>query len=235
MDPIYRKYHHNLLTFSIMYAFSENYVSVLSHDEVVHGKCSMLNKHPGDYWQKFAGLRASYGYMYGHPGKKLLFMGGEFGQFIEWNFKESLDWHLLGYEMHNKMQLYVKDLNKLYTTEKAMYEVDFESGGFEWIDCNNNERGVVSFLRKGKDWHDMLLFVCNFTPVVYNDYRIGAPFDLHYDEILNSDSEIYGGSNVGNLGGVDAEQFGVHGRPYSLKLQVPPLGTLILKPNFKTI
>lgn len=233
MDSIFRKYHHNLITFSLMYAFSENYVLVLSHDEVVHGKCSMLSKMPGDYWQKFAGLRTSYGYMYGHPGKKLLFMGSEFGQFIEWNYKQSLDWHLLDYEMHNKMQLYVKDLNKLYKKEKALYEVDFNYEGFEWIDCNNNERGVISFLRKGKDWHDMLIFICNFTPVVYNDYRVGAPFDMHYDEILNSDSEIYGGSNVGNMGGVNAEQFGVHGRPFSLKVQVPPLGTVVFKPRFE--
>lgn len=233
MDSVYRKYHHNDLTFSVMYAFSENFVIVLSHDEVVHGKCSMINKMPGDYWQKFAGLRVSYGYMYGHPGKKLLFMGGEFGQFIEWDYKRSLDWHLLDYDMHQKMQQYVKDLNKLYKTEKALYEVDFNFEGFEWIDCNDSEHSVVSFIRKGKDWHDMILVVCNFTPVVYNDYRIGAPFDLFYKEIFNSDSEAYGGSNVGNAGGVHADQFGVHGKPYSLKLNIPPLAVLFLKPQFE--
>ena len=232
MDPVYRKYHHNNITFSIMYAFSENFVLVLSHDEVVHGKCSMINKMPGDYWQKFAGLRTSYGYMYGHPGKKLLFMGGEFGQFIEWNFERSLDWHLLDCEMHKKLQTFVKDLNKLYTTEKALYEVDFGYEGFEWIDCNDTENSIVSFIRRGKDWHDLLIFVCSFTPVPRNDYRIGVPFDLFYEEILNSDSEVYGGSNVGNFGGVHAEQYGFHGKPYSVTLQIPPLGTLVLKPVF---
>lgn len=233
MDPIYRKYHQNNITFSLMYAFSENFILVLSHDEVVHGKCSMLSKMPGDYWQKFAGLRASYGYMYGHPGKKLLFMGGEFGQFIEWDYKRSLDWHLLGYDMHRKLQQYVKDLNQLYKSEKALYEVDFSYEGFEWIDCNDNDHGVVSFIRKGKDWHDMLIFICNFTPVVYEDYRIGAPFDMFYEEVLNSDAEVYGGSNVGNFGGVHAEQASLHGKPYSLRLRIPPLSTLVLKPQFE--
>lgn len=231
MDPIYRKHHHNMLTFSIMYAFSENFILVLSHDEVVHGKCSMINKMPGDYWQKFAGLRVSYGYMYGHPGKKLLFMGGEFGQFIEWDYKRSLDWHLLNYDMHKKLQNYVRDLNKIYRQEKAMHEVDFEGSGFEWIDCNDADHSVISFIRKGKDWHDTLIFVCNFTPIVYNNYRIGAPFDTYYREILNSDSETYGGNNVGNLGGVQAEHISCHGRPYSLSLQIPPLGMIILKPE----
>jgi 1,4-alpha-glucan branching enzyme len=235
MDPIYRKYHHNNLTFSIMYACSENFILVLSHDEVVHGKRSMINKMPGDYWQKFAGLRASYGYMYGHPGKKLLFMGGEFGQFIEWDYMRSLDWHLLDYDMHSRLQRYVKDLNLLYTSEKALYEVDFSYDGFEWIDCSDSDHSIVSFIRKGKDKDpkDMLIFVCNFTPVVYNDYRIGAPFDVFYKEILNSDSEIYGGSNIGNSGGVHAEKIAFHGNPYSIRLQIPPLGVLVLKPEFE--
>ena len=232
MDPIYRKYHHNKLTFSIMYSMSENFINVLSHDEVVHGKCSMINKMPGDYWQKFAGLRVSYGYMYGHPGKKLLFMGGEFGQFIEWDYSRSLDWHLLDYDMHKKLQKFVKDLNKVYIEEKALHQVDFSFDGFEWIDCNDSDHSVVSFIRKGKDWHDMLIIVCNFTPVICDNYRIGAPFDLFYREILNSDSEAYGGSNVGNMGGVRAEQSAFHGRPYSLTLQVPPLAMIILKPEF---
>lgn len=233
MDPIYRKYHHNCLTFSIMYAFSENFILVLSHDEVVHGKCSMISKMPGDYWQKFAALRTCYAYMYGHPGKKLLFMGGEFGQFIEWNYNQSLDWHLLGYEMHFKLQSFVKVLNRLYTSEKALYEVDFCYEGFEWIDCHDSDRSMVSFMRKGKDQHDMLIFVCNFTPVTYSNYRIGVPFDVYYEEILNSDSEIFGGSNVGNLGGVSADRYEMHGRPYSISLNVPPLGTLVLKPKFE--
>ena len=233
MDPIYRKYHHNNLTFSIMYAMSENFVLVLSHDEVVHGKCSMISKMPGDYWQQFAGLRVSYGYMFGHPGKKLLFMGGEFGQFVEWDFKRSLDWHLLDYDMHRKLQQFVKDLNRLYISEKALHEVDFSFEGFEWIDCNDSDHGVVSFIRKGKDWHDTLVIVCNFTPVVHNNYRIGVPFDVFYNEILNSDSENYGGSNTGNMGGVHAEQNSFHGKPYSLNLQLPPLAILVLKPVFE--
>lgn len=232
MDPIYRKYHHNSLTFSIMYSMSENFINVLSHDEVVHGKCSMISKMPGDYWQKFAGLRVSYGYMYGHPGKKLLFMGGEFGQFIEWDYNRSLDWHLLDFDMHKKLQMFVKDLNAIYTSEKALYEIDFSYDGFEWIDCNDSDHSVVSFIRKGKDWRDMLIIVCNFTPMVYGNYRIGVPFDLLYKEILNSDSEIYGGSNVGNMGGIRAEQTAFHGRPYSLRLQIPPLAIVILRPEF---
>ncbi|MCX8129878.1 MAG: 1,4-alpha-glucan branching protein GlgB [Clostridia bacterium] len=233
MDPIYRKYHHNLLTFAIMYAYSENFILVLSHDEVVHGKCSMLNKMPGDYWQKFAGLRNSYGFMYGHQGKKLMFMGCEFGQFIEWKYKTGLDWLLLDYDMHRKMQAYVRDLNRLYRTEKALYEVDFSYDGFEWIDCNDSDHSIVSFLRKGKDWHDMLIFVCNFTPVVYDHYRIGVPFDCYYEEILNSDSEIYGGSNVGNCGGLQAEEIATHGKPYSVGMRIPPLATVVLKPKLQ--
>ena len=231
MDPIYRKYHQNNLTFSIMYAFSENFILVLSHDEVVHGKCSMINKMPGDYWQKFAGLRLSYGYMYGHPGKKLMFMGCEFGQFIEWDCKRSLDWHLLDYDMHKKLMHFVKDLNKLYSKEKALHELDFSHEGFEWIDCHDADRSIVSFIRKGRNPRDMLIFVCNFTPVAYHNYRIGAPFDTYYKEILNSDSEIYGGSNTGNCGRVRAECCVMHGRPFSLNLSIPPLGMLVLKPE----
>ncbi|HOJ12285.1 MAG TPA: 1,4-alpha-glucan branching protein GlgB [Clostridiales bacterium] len=230
MDPIYRKYNHNNLTFSIMYAFSENFILVLSHDEVVHGKCSMINKMPGDYNQKFAGLRASYGYMYGHPGKKLLFMGGEFGQFIEWDYKRSLDWHLLDYDMHKKLQRYVKDLNALYKREKAFYEVDFNYKGFEWIDCNDSDYSVISFIRKSNDEGDILIFVFNFTPVAHSDYRIGVPFSAFYKEIFNSDSEIYGGSNMGNLGGVKADEIVFHNKPYSISLQIPPLSMLVLKP-----
>lgn len=232
MDSIYRKHHQNLITFSMMYAFSENFTLVLSHDEVVHGKCSMIGKMPGDYWQKFAGLRASYGYLYGHPGKKLLFMGGEFAQFIEWNYKQSLDWFLLDYEMHKKMQDYVRDLNYLYKNEKALYEVDFSYEGFEWIDCNDTEHSIISFMRKGKDWHDSLIFVCNFTPAAHENYRIGAPFDTTYDEIFNSDWEKYGGSNVANSSEIRAEKESLHNKPYSLTLRIPPLATIVLKPRF---
>ncbi len=233
-DPIYRKYHQNELTFSSIYAFAENFILVLSHDEVVHGKCSMINKMPGDYWQKFAGLRATYGYMYSHPGKKLLFMGGEFGQFIEWDYKRSLDWHLLDYEMHQKLQRYVKDLNRLYKREKALYEIDFDQEGFEWIDCNDADHSIISFIRRGKDWkNDMLIVVCNFTPVLYTDYRIGVPFNTWYEEIFNSDSAIYGGSNKGNEGRVKAEEISFHGKPYSLNLTIPPLGVIYLKPKYE--
>lgn len=233
MDPVYRKYHHNYLTFSIMYAMSENYIQVLSHDEVVHGKCSMIGKMPGDYWQKFAGLRVSYGYMFGHPGKKLMFMGNEIGQFIEWNYQNSIDWNLLDYEMHKKLQYYIKDLNKLYTSEKAMHQIDFDYEGFEWIDCNDYDHSIISFIRKGQDCEDTLIFVCNFTPVVHNSYRIGVPFDLFYKEVFNSDSDIYGGSNVGNMGGLQAEQVACHGRQYSLGIQIPPLAMVVFKPVFE--
>ncbi|MGE4283288.1 MAG: 1,4-alpha-glucan branching protein GlgB [Clostridia bacterium] len=232
MDSIHRKYHHNLITFSLMYAFSENFILPLSHDEVVHGKQSMLDKMPGDYWQKFAGLRAAYGYQYGHPGKKLLFMGGEFGQFIEWKYYDSLDWHLLDYELHKKMQDYVKDLNRLYCSEKALYEVDFSYDGFEWISCDDADHSIVSFMRKGKNWQDALIFVCNFTPVVHDHYRIGVPFDLYYKEIFNSDSEMYGGSNVGNCGGLNAQDISCNNRPYSLAIRIPPLAVVVFKPVF---
>jgi 1,4-alpha-glucan branching enzyme len=233
MDPVYRKYHHNYITFSLMYAMNENFVLVLSHDEVVHGKCSMINKMPGDYWQKFAGLRVTYGYMFGHPGKKLMFMGNEFGQFIEWNFKQGLDWLLLDYDMHRKMKDFVRDLNKLYCSHKALYEIDFSYDGFEWLDCNDSDHSVVSFLRKGSSPEDVLIFVCNFTPVVYDGYKIGVPYDAFYHEILNSDSEIYGGSNVGNLGGVEALPSEYLQRPYSIAVRVPPLATVVFKSEFK--
>jgi len=231
MDSIYRKYHHNLLTFSMIYAFSENFILVLSHDEVVHGKCSMISKMPGDYWQQFAGLRVSYGYMFAHPGKKLQFMGSEFAQYNEWNYRQSLDWHLLEFDMHQRLQNYVKDLNHLYKTEKALYEIDFHYEGFEWIDCNDAEHGVVSFIRKGNDWRDSLIVVCNFTPCVYNNYRIGLPWETQYDEIFNSDSEKYGGSNVVNPEGFYAQDIGYHNRPFSAEMKIPPLAVMILKPR----
>jgi|Deesub1362A_J573_1020465.scaffolds.fasta_scaffold00077_54 1,4-alpha-glucan branching enzyme len=231
-DPIHRKYHQNNLTFSLIYAFNENFILVLSHDEVVHGKRSLLDKMPGDLWQKFANLRLLYGYMYGHPGKKMLFMGGEFGQWWEWNFDSSLDWHLLQYEPHEKLQKYVQDLNKLYTSEPALFEVDFEPAGFEWIDFSDSDSSVISFIRKAENPEDFLVFVFNFTPVPRYNYRIGVPKNTTYKEIMNSDSEIYWGSNVGNAGWVTAEEIPFSHWPYSLSLTLPPLGMLVLKPQY---
>lgn len=230
MDTLYRKYRHDLLTFSMMYNYSENFILVLSHDEVVHGKKSMLDKMPGDYSMKFAGLKVSYGFMFGHPGKKLMFMGDEFGQFIEWNDTKSLDWHLLNYESHQKLQKYVQELNKIYQGNPCLYAKDYEVDGFQWIDCNDKGRSVVSFIRSGNELKDILIFVCNFTPAAYYNYQIGAPFAGDYVELLNSDSEIYGGGNMGNLGKVTASKEPLHGKPYRLSLTVPPLSTLIFKP-----
>ena len=233
LDFICRKYHQNLITFSSMYAWSENFILVLSHDEVVHGKCSLLNRMPGDYWQKFAGLRAALGFFMGHPGKKLMFMGGEYGQFIEWKYKESLDWHLLDYPMHKKIHEYSRDLNNLYISEPAMHEVDFSSEGFEWIDCNDNENSIVSFIRKGKDWRDMLIFVCNFTPATHENYRIGAPIDTTYEEVFNSDKEEYGGSGVYNKGIILADKIPYHQKPCSIVLRIPPLAFMVLRPEIE--
>ncbi len=229
-DPVHRKYHINNLTFSMLYAFTENFILPFSHDEVVHGKRSMLDKMPGDMWQKFANQRALYGYMYGHPGKKLMFMGAEIGQWREWNFDGSLDWHLLQYEPHQKLQRFISDLNHLYKTEPAFYEVDFDWHGFEWIDCSDSENSVVSFIRRTKNADDFLVFVFNFTPVPRFGYRIGVPHEGFYKEILNSDSEIYWGGNIGNVGGIYAENIPSHNRHYSLNLILPPLSVLILKP-----
>ncbi len=230
-DPVHRKFHHNNLTFSLLYAFHENFVLPLSHDEVVHGKASLLSKMPGDLWQKFANLRLLYGFMYGHPGKKLLFMGGEFGPWREWNHDESLDWHLLQFDSHRLLQEYLRDLNRLYRTERAFYEIDFQWTGFEWIDFRDWEESIVSFLRRAKNPRDFLVFVCNFTPVPRSGYRIGVPEPGRYREILNSDSAAYGGSNLGNAGGATAEPMPWQGRPYSLNLNLPPLGILVLKPE----
>lgn len=230
-DPIHRKYHQGNLTFSLLYAFHENFVLPLSHDEVVHGKRALLDKMPGDFWQRFSNLRALYGYMYGHPGKKLLFMGGEMGQWIEWNHAESLDWHLLQYEPHQKLQRFVKDMNALYKREPALYEIDFDYTGFEWIDFHDADNCILSFLRRGRTYDDILIFVCNFTPVPRYPYRIGVPKAGFYRELMNSDSEIYGGGNIGNSGGVCAEPTPWQGRPYSIELVLPALSVLILKPE----
>jgi 1,4-alpha-glucan branching enzyme len=228
-DPIYRKYHHQNLTFPMLYAFSENFILPISHDEVVHGKRNLIDKMPGDWWQKFANVRLSFATMLGYPGKKLIFMGTEFGQWREWNHDIELDWFLLGYETHHQLQRLVKDLNHLYNTEKSLFELDYSWQGFEWIDCNDADNSVISFIRKSKNPQDFLVFVCNFTPVPRPNYRIGVPQEGFYQEIINTDSEIYGGSNMGNWGGVWTENIPIHGRPFSLNLDLPPLGSLILK------
>jgi 1,4-alpha-glucan branching enzyme len=228
-EPVHRRYHHGQLTFRQLYAFTENFVLPLSHDEVVYGKGSLLGKMPGDDWQKFANLRLLFGYMYAQPGKKLLFMGGEFGQWKEWNHDESLEWHLCQYTRHAGVQKWVEDLNKLYSSEAALHELDFDAAGFEWIDCNDADSSVVSFIRKGKSTQDVLLMVFNFTPVVREGYQVGAPRGGLWTEVLNGDAPAYGGSGQGNAGGADAMPVPHHGRPYSLTLTLPPLAALFLK------
>lgn len=226
-DPIYRKYLHNLLTFSFLYAFTENFVLPISHDEVVHGKKSVIEKMPGDYWQKFANLKLFYGYMFGHPGKKLIFMGNEFGQWVEWNHNNSLDWHLLKYPMHQQFKNYIKDLLCLYKNHSAFFEIDFSYQGFEWIDFNDADSGIISFLRKSKN--EILVFVYNLTPVVRYNYRISIPNQGFYKEILNSDAKEYGGSGQGNFGGVHSEEIQWHYKNHSICLTLPPLSTLIFQ------
>jgi 1,4-alpha-glucan branching enzyme len=228
-DPVYRSFHHNQLLFSLMYAFSENFVLPFSHDEVVYGKGSMIRKMPGDDWQRFANLRLLYGYMFGHPGKKLLFMGNEFGQWNEWNHDSSLDWHLTANPAHKGLQRWVRDLNTFLRAEPALYEFDSDSVGFEWVDCNDVNRSVISFLRKGRQEADTLLFICNFTSATHHNYRLGAPEGGFWAEVLNGDASLYGGSGQGNLGGVDANPLPVHGRPWSLSIVVPPLATVVFK------
>jgi 1,4-alpha-glucan branching enzyme len=227
-DPIYRKYQHHRLTFRMVYAFQENFVLPLSHDEVVYGKRSLLSKMPGDEWQKFANLRLLLGYMYAQPGKKLLFMGGEFGQQREWQHDQSLEWELLERPLHAGAQRWVAELNGLYRGNRALYEVDFEPAGFEWIDCNDGEASVVSLLRHGRRAEDMLLVVCNFTPVVRTNYRVGAPRGGVWRELLNSDAKEYGGSGVGNMGEVEAAPIPFLERRHSLFLTLPPLSILFL-------
>jgi 1,4-alpha-glucan branching enzyme len=228
-DPVHRRWHHGQITFSMLYAFTENFILPFSHDEVVHGKGSMLSKMPGDVWQKHATLRTLYGYMYGHPGKKLMFMGNEFGQWREWNYDESLDWHLLDDRMHESLRRWVRDLNQTYQRERSLHEVDFDGSGFRWIDCQDNENSVVSMVRRARDPEDFTVMVANFTPVPRPDYRIGVPQGGWYREILNSDSDGYGGSNMGNGGGVQADARPMHGFDQSIALLVPPLGFVLLK------
>ncbi len=227
-DPIHRKYHHNNITFSMLYAFTENFVLPISHDEVVHGKRSLLAKMPGDTWQKFASVRAFLAYMYAHPGKKLLFMGSEIGDWNEWNHDRSLPWEVLQFDFHRKLQDFVRELNRLYRAHAAFYDIDFSYTGFEWIDFHNVEQSVISFLRRSNDGQ-FLVFVCNFTPVPRTGYCVGVPQAGYYREILNSDSAMFGGSNMGNGGGAMAEATSTQGRSHCIRLTLPPLGVLVLE------
>jgi len=229
VDPVFRRYHHNRLTFSIWYAFTENFVLPLSHDEVVHGKGSLIGKMPGDTWQQFASLRALYGYMWGHPGKKLLFMGGEFGQRREWTHDDSLEWWVMQYPEHAGLRQWVADLNRVYRAEPALHQVDFDQAGFEWIDANDADASVISFVRKSRAGQQSMVVVCNFTPVLRTNYIIGVPRAGYWREILNSDSLSYGGSGRGNLGGLETSPVASHGRFQSLALTLPPLSAVFLK------
>ncbi len=228
-DPVYRKHHHNQLTFSLWYAFAENFLLPLSHDEVVYGKKSLINKMPGDRWSKFANLRLLYGYMFGHPGKKLLFMGDEFGQLNEWDFERSLDWHLLTDELNGKLYLWMKDLNAFYKDEPAMHELDFERLGFEWLDIQDWEKSIVSFIRRARKPDHFIVAVCNFTPVLHSNYKLGVPRIGRWDEMLNSNALEYGGTGLGNLGGVDATPHPFHGRDNSITITLPPLSCLFFR------
>jgi 1,4-alpha-glucan branching enzyme len=229
-DPVHRRYDHWKLTFSLLYAFTENFILPFSHDEVVHGKGSMWEKMPGDDWQRAATLRTLYGLMYAHPGKKLMFMGAEFAQGREWNYDTSIDWHLLEYPIHATIRRFVQDLNRTYAAERALYEIDFDYHGFQWIDCNDSENSVISFIRRARDPNDFLIALLNFTPVPRDGYRIGVPEAGAYAELVNSDAEIYGGSNHGNGGVIFTEPIPSHGHGQSLHLRLPPLAFLLLKP-----
>ena len=228
-DPVHRKYRHDQLTFNLWYAFFENFILPLSHDEVVHMKGSLLGKMPGDDWQKFANLRLLLGYQYTHPGKKLLFMGGEFGQWGEWDHDRSLEWHLLEYHPHQGVRRWVRDLNAFYRSHPALYEKDFTPEGFEWIDFKDADQSVISYLRKGVNPDDPVLVVCNFTPVPRQGYRVGVPREGFWQEMLNSDAEEYGGSGWGNFGGLPADPIPSHGKLYSLSVSIPPLSIMIFK------
>jgi 1,4-alpha-glucan branching enzyme len=231
LDPVYRKYHHQKLTFGLMYAFSENFILPISHDEVVHLKRSMADKMPGDFWQRFANLRLYYGFMWTHPGKKLLFMGQDFGQWLEWSEARSLDWHLTAYEPHRKLQAWIADLNRLYIAEPALYQQDYTWHGFEWIDPNDWEHSVIAYIRRADDPEDYLVIVANFTPVVREGYRVGVPELCMYREVLNSDSEHYFGSNVGNGLGLPAQPLQWQSQPCSVVMTLPPLAIVILRPD----
>jgi 1,4-alpha-glucan branching enzyme len=232
-DPVFRKFHQNQITFALWYAFTENFVLVVSHDEVVHGKHSLLEKMPGDLWQKFANARAFFGFMLGHPGKKLMFQGCEFGMHWEWDAEQSINWHILSEEddcfHHAGLMKCVADMNKLYKNEPALWELDYENAGFQWIDFNDSENSIISFYRRGTEWHNILVFVCNFTPVVRRHYRVGVPFGGYYQEVLNSDAYEYGGAGYGNLGGVTPDTIPIHNQPMSVDLTLPPLSVLVFK------
>ncbi|MEO5936101.1 MAG: 1,4-alpha-glucan branching protein GlgB [Terriglobales bacterium] len=229
LDPVYRQFHHNQLSFRMLYAFNENFVLPLSHDEVVHGKGSLVNQMSGDDWQKFANLRALFGYMYAQPGKKLIFMGCEFAQRREWNHDSSLDWHLLQHRDHAGMRQWVTDLNQLYRAEPALYEKDMEPGGFDWVDANDSQNSVISFIRRGSSSNDLILFIANLTPIVRYQYRVGVPRPGQWRELLNSDASQYSGSGQGNMGGAEASNVSWHGHHHSLTLTLPPLGCVFLK------
>jgi len=230
LDPIHRKYHHNRLTFRLLYAWTENFLLSLSHDEVVYGKKSLIGKMPGDQWQKFANLRLLFGYMYAQSGKKMLFMGDEFGQWNEWQHDSSLDWHLLEHANHRQLQHWVADLNRVYRKEAPFYELDFQQAGFEWIDANDSDNSVASFLRRDNNGN-LILVVCNFTPIIRYGYRVGVPVEGYWREILNSDASEYGGSGKGNLGGQRTTGTPFHGRPFSLDLTLPSLSAIFMKPG----
>jgi 1,4-alpha-glucan branching enzyme len=229
LDPVHRQFHHNELTFRMLYGFTENFILPLSHDEVVHGKGSLIGKMPGDEWQRFANLRLLFGYMYAQPGKKLLFMGDEFGQVREWTHDSSLEWHVLQYPVHSGLQMWVEQLNRVYREQPALHELDNDPAGFEWIDCNDSMASTLSLLRKGKSSKETIVIVCNFTPVPRLAYRLGVPSGGYWRELLNSDGKEYAGSGMGNAGGVQAEEKPAHGRPYSLSMILPPLAALFLK------
>jgi len=228
-DPIHRKYHHDKLTFRMLYSFHENFVLPLSHDEVVHGKGSLIGKMPGDEWQRFANLRLLFAYMYAQPGKKLMFMGDEFGQVREWAHDTSLEWDVTQFQVHRGMQAWVEQLNRVYRSEPALHLLDNNAAGFEWVDCNDGAASTISLLRKSESPSDTILIVCNFTPIPRTGYRIGVPHGGYWKELLNSDGREYAGSGIGNLGGVTAEPEPTHGRPFSLKLTLPPLAALFFK------
>ncbi len=229
-DPVHRRYHHDRITFSIWYAFFENFVLPLSHDEVVHGKGSLIGRMPGDAWQRFANLRLLFGYLCGHPGKKLLFMGGEFGQTSEWSHEESLAWHLLQYGEHAGVQRWVRDCNRLLRSEPALHQVDFDANGFQWVSCDDSETSWLAFLRRGRDGA-LLLVVCNLTPVPRHAHRVGVPRSGRWRELLNSDAQTYGGSGLGNMGWVNTRGVPLHGQPDSVELMLPPLAAVFLKPD----
>ncbi len=228
-DPVYRKYHHNAITFSLLYAFTENFVLPISHDEVVHGKSSLLGRMPGDEWRQFANVRAFLAYMWGHPGKKLLFMGQDIGQRDEWNHDAGVEWGLLEFDYHRKLQALVAELNRLYRSDPAFYQIDFHYTGFEWVDFHDWENSTIAFIRRGEDPKDFLLFCCNFTPVPRQQYEFGVPEEGFYEEILNTDSELFGGSNVGNGGLVSTRPIPRHNRPFSIAVTLPPLGVVVFK------